>query len=68
MSSKNTSQNSCLSLFENDKIVNNTDEVCNIFNSHFATCANSFGHSDRLSDSEDVKCIHESFQIILVYA
>ena len=62
MSDKNPSQNGCITLFENGKIVNDTQEVCNMFNSHFASCANSIGCSDPLKDDECINTISETFE------
>ena len=62
MSYKYSSQNGCISLFENERIINDTNEVCNIFNSHFATCANAIGHSDHLTDTESIASILKSLE------
>ena len=61
MSTKYSSQNGNITLFENDRIQNNTQDVCNIFNSHFSTCANSIGHSQPLSDSDSIRDIISVF-------
>ena len=62
MSNKLSSQNENISLFENDRIVNDPQEVCNTFNSHFANCANSIGFSEPLKDSESVHDIVSQFK------
>ena len=62
MSNKSPSQNGCITLFENGKIVNNTQEVCNIFNSHFASCANSIGFSDPLIADDCINSISDAFE------
>ena len=61
MSQKIVSQNGSISLYEDDKIVSDANDVCNIFNSHFATCANSIGHSVPLTPLESGASISESY-------
>ena len=62
MSNKTSSQNNNITLFENDRIINDPKEVCNIFNSHFANCAKSIGFSEPLSDSETIDDIVSQFE------
>ena len=62
MSKNGASQNGCLTLYENDRIVNDDEDVCDIFNNHFATCANSIGVSEPLIDSDNILDIVESFK------
>ena len=62
MSNKISAQDGNITLFENDKIVNNKQDVCDIFNNHFATCANSIGHSAPLTDSESIHDIVSQFE------
>ena len=56
------SQNGCFTLYDNDKIVNDDKEICDIFNDHFATCANSIGISQPLADSDTLATVSESFK------
>ena len=62
MSQKSSPQNGCITLFDNEKIVNDPKEVCNIFNSHFSSCANHIGCSKPISDSDCMNSISDSFQ------
>ena len=43
MSSSNKDQNARICLFENNRIVNDDSEACDIFNSHFASIGNDVG-------------------------
>ena len=52
ISNKVSSQNVCISLHENDTIVHDNLEVCNIFNNHFLSSANLIGSKDPIKDSE----------------
>ena len=62
MSHKSSSQNGCITLFDDEKIVSDSKDVCNIFNSHFASCANHIGYSQPITDSECMNLISGSFE------
>ena len=56
MSDKSASHDKNIILQENDKIITNTQEICEIFNTHFTTVANNFGFDDSIPpdfDTED---------------
>ena len=62
MSQKSSSQNGCITLYDNDNIINNNQEVCDIFNKHFVSVANDIGQSDPLSENETMADIVHSFE------
>ena len=49
------------SLFMKTIKSNEPKEDCNIFNSHFVSCADSIGHSEPLTEDENIDFIKESF-------
>ena len=56
MSDKSASHDKNIILQENDKIITNTQEICEIFNTYFTTVANNFGFDDSIPpdfDTED---------------
>ena len=42
--------------------MNDDKEICNVFNDHFSTCANSIGVSQPLANSDSLTAIAESFK------
>ena len=57
LSNKCQQKQSDIILVENDKIINNTQEVCNVFNGHFSTVADGIGQ-DTVFDEQDHLSIH----------
>ena len=62
MSNNCSSQHGSITLYENDKIVNNDAEVCEIFNNHFSSCASTIGSSAPLVSSDTIEDIVKSFE------
>ena len=61
MSNKVNPQNGCLTLYEENKIVNDTQEVCEIFNEHFSTATLGIGSSTPLSRGELIDGMIDTF-------
>ena len=61
MSSGNKDQNARICLFENNRIVNDDSESCDIFNSHFASIGNDVGGNDCIQIDESIDVINKDF-------
>ena len=61
MSSGNKDQNARICLFENNRIVNDDSEACDIFNSHFASIGNDVGGNDCIQIDESIDVINKDF-------
>ena len=61
MSSNNKDQNARICLFENNRIVNDDSEACDIFNSHFASKGNDVGGNDCIQIDESIDVINKDF-------
>ena len=61
MSSSNKNQNARICLFENNRIVNDDSETCDIFNAHFASVCNDVGGNDYIQIDESIDDINNDF-------
>ena len=61
MSSSNKNQNARICLFENNRIVNDDSETCDIFNAHFASVCNDVGGNDYIQIDEWIDVINNDF-------
>ena len=62
MSSSNKDKNARICLFENNRIVNDDSEACDIFNSHIASVCNiNIGGNDRIQIDESLDVINKDF-------
>ena len=61
MSSGNRHQNAQICLFENNRIVNDDPDSCDIFNSHFASIGNHVGGNDCIQIDESIDVINKDF-------
>ena len=61
MSSSNKYHNARICLFENDRIVNDDSETCDIFNAHFASVCNDVGGNDCIKIYESIDNINNDF-------
>ena len=53
--------NARICLFENNRIVNDDSEACDIFNSHFASVCNDVGGNDYIQIDETIDVINKDF-------
>ena len=61
MSSGNKNQNVRICLLENNRIVNDDSEACDIFSSHFASVGNDVGGNDCIQIDESIDVIIKDF-------
>ena len=61
MSSSNKNHNARICLFENDRIVNDDSETCDICNAHFASVCNDVGGNDCIKIDESIDNINNDF-------
>ena len=61
MSSSNKNQNARICLFENNRIVNDDSETCDIFNAHFTSVSNDVGGNDYIQIDESINDINNDF-------
>ena len=61
MSSSNKDQNARICLFENNRIINDDSETCDIFNAHFASVCTDVGGNDCIQIYESVDDINNDF-------
>ena len=66
MSSSNKYQNARICLFENNRIVNDVSDTCDIFNAHFASVCNDVGGNDCIQINESIDDINNDFPLIAV--
>ena len=64
MTNKSKSCNENITLKHNGKIMNNLDDVCDIFNSYFTNVALEIGSEEILNEDEEFNQIFKIMQVL----